>query len=169
MVTNDAYRLETFIDVIPDELLPSFLKVVNSMGTDAPSAGFEAEELGVTEEKWRQCEKLLMKDGTESIFTLALHGHDVVGYTELVVKPGRPVGQGDTIVARDHRGHGLGMSMKARNLEVLSERHPHEEWVYTWNAGENAFMLHINDQIGFEIQNIGGLWQKKLNGSDSLE
>lgn len=161
-VKNPNYRLETFTDMIPDNLLPSLIQVANEMGTDAPSAGFEAEESGITVQQWRETEQFLMQDGTECIITVAIHGEQTVGYTELVIDPRHPVGQGDTIVNREHRGHGLGLAMKVKNLQVLRERHPDETRVYTWNAMENGPMLRINTLLGFEIVNLSGQWQKQI-------
>lgn len=75
----------------------------------------------------------------------------LVGLSDLYLPDARPwiVFQGDTGVAPDHRGHGLGAWMKAVNHLRLRDERPEVETVQTWNAAANEPMLRINRALGF--------------------
>ncbi|MFF0183760.1 GNAT family N-acetyltransferase [Streptomyces sp. NPDC005244] len=75
----------------------------------------------------------------------------VVGFSELVV-PGD--GRGDaqhygTGVLPEHRGHGLGLWMKAESIRLARERYPELSGLLTDTADSNAPMLAINDALGY--------------------
>jgi ribosomal protein S18 acetylase RimI-like enzyme len=75
----------------------------------------------------------------------------IVGFSELVV-PGD--GRGDaqhygTGVLPEHRGHGLGLWMKAESIRRARQRHPELDGLLTDTADSNAPMLGINDTLGY--------------------
>ena len=88
----------------------------------------------------------------------------LAGFTEIAVPLGAPelVWQHDTLVMREHRGHALGFAMKAANLAALEQRFPTARSVSTWNAAENAPMIAVNDEMGFEVVSRSNYWLKKL-------
>ena len=49
--------------------------------------------------------------------------------------------QHDTSVVREHRGHRLGLLLKAEMVLWLAEAEPEVEVVDTWNADSNAHMI----------------------------
>jgi GNAT superfamily N-acetyltransferase len=57
--------------------------------------------------------------------------------------------QWGTLVHRDHRGHRLGAAVKVANLRALQDRQPEVPRVLTTNAETNAWMVAINDRLGF--------------------
>ncbi|MGO1355185.1 MAG: GNAT family N-acetyltransferase, partial [Brachybacterium tyrofermentans] len=59
--------------------------------------------------------------------------------------------QDDTLVDRDHRGHGVGRALKLANLENLMtlEEAGRARWVQTYTALDNAAMLALNRAFGF--------------------
>jgi hypothetical protein len=75
----------------------------------------------------------------------------------------RAVGQWDTIVLREHRGHRLGMLLKVANLQLLDEAGPGHPSVLTWNAEENRPMLAVNEAVGFVPIGYEGAWRKELS------
>jgi len=77
------------------------------------------------------------------------------------VNPSRPaVGyQWDTIVRGEHRGHRLGLLVKAANLQQLREQMPAVRWLNTWNAADNRHMVPINDRLGFRPMEHWQEWQ----------
>lgn len=83
------------------------------------------------------------------------------GYTELVWNPENPrfAQQGDTAVAPEHRGHGLGKWLKAGMLERLHRERPDVRVVRTGNADTNAAMLGINEALAFAATRAVVLWQ----------
>jgi len=72
------------------------------------------------------------------------------------------VWQHDTLVMREHRGHGLGMAVKLANLAALVDSYPHARIVSTWNAVENKHMIAINDELGHIVEAGSTTWLKHL-------
>ena len=65
---------------------------------------------------------------------------EIGGHTELAVHPEQPeLGhQGDTAVARGHRGHRLGLLLKIDMMRWLAEAEPQLSVVETWNNVDNT-------------------------------
>ena len=81
--------------------------------------------------------------------------HDATGemaaLTVVTVDPDVP-GWGHqqiTAVTRQHRGHRLGLLVKAAMLDWLAETEPRLERIETWNAGSNQYMIAINEALGY--------------------
>ncbi|MFJ9963337.1 GNAT family N-acetyltransferase [Streptomyces avermitilis] len=75
----------------------------------------------------------------------------IVGFSELVV-PGDGRGDGQhygTGVLPEHRGHGLGLWMKAESIRWARERHPELAGLLTDTADSNTPMIAINDSLGY--------------------
>ena len=72
-------------------------------------------------------------------------------HTALVVERFRPevAFQHDTAVARAHRGHRLGMLVKAELVRWLDEDEPQLRTVDTWNAESNDHMVAVNEALGY--------------------
>lgn len=149
---REGYRVETFVGELPDAYLPSYCRLNNQLGVDAPTGEVDFEEESLTPEIFRETEKRFAAAGSTRLSTLALSGDDeVVAYTDLAVKADedRRVHQWGTLVHRDHRGHRLGTAVKVANLRVLQDRFPARTEVVTSNAEANQNMVDINDRFGF--------------------
>ncbi len=70
--------------------------------------------------------------------------------------------QEDTAVLVAHRGHRLGMAMKADLYAWLSETEPQVRRVLTFNAETNTHMLAVNEAMGFELLARAQQLQRKL-------
>jgi GNAT superfamily N-acetyltransferase len=160
------YRVLTWQGRTPEQWLDDIALLAQRMNTDAPNAG-----LSVTEEKW-DAQRVREEDDREelsprTVLTAAAEhipsGH-LVAFTELSV-PGdadRSVAQLDTLVLKEHRGHNLGMLVKAANLRQLEENDPGYPSVTTFNAEENRHMLRVNEALGFVAEGYEGAWRKEL-------
>jgi GNAT superfamily N-acetyltransferase len=160
------YRIVTWQGRTPEQWLDDIALLAQRMNTDAPNAG-----LDVTEEKW-DAERVRAEDdrnesSPRTLLTAAAEhiptGH-LVAFTELSV-PGdydRSVAQLDTLVLREHRGHNLGMVVKAANLQQLEQNHPGYPSVTTFNAEENRHMLRVNEALGFVAEGYEGAWRTTL-------
>lgn len=78
---------------------------------------------------------------------------EIAALTELRVDPDLPGWgcQGNTAVTRAHRGHRLGLLVKATMLEWVTEAEAQLQRITTWNAAANAHMIAINEGLGFEV------------------
>ena len=158
-----GYTIETWSGPTPDRRLEQMALLHQRMSTDTPGArdfgeeeSWDAARVRALDAKRTQARALM---GT----ALALRGEEAAGFTEVAHFDERPeVGwQGSTLVAREHRGHGLGAALKVANHVALGQR-TNVERIYTWNAVENSWMLAINDRAGFDTWAWVGLWKKNL-------
>ncbi len=61
---------------------------------------------------------------------------------------------------REHRGHGLGLRLKAANALAVMRDLPMVPSVRTWNADDNVHMLAVNRELGFQVEGYSREWQK---------
>jgi GNAT superfamily N-acetyltransferase len=59
--------------------------------------------------------------------------------------------QEDTSVVRAHRGHRLGLLMKAAMLRWVGDERPEVGSIDTWNAASNHHMIAINERLGATV------------------
>lgn len=149
---HEGYTLRSFVDRCPDDLLESLGRAVGMLITEAPSGTVEFEQEVFDEERIRSQEAVLAQAGRTSYFTVALEpGGEVVAYTQLVVPrhdPGRAY-QWGTLVHPGHRGHRLGLAVKAVNLELMQAHESDLSTVLTYNAEVNDHMIAVNRRFGF--------------------
>jgi GNAT superfamily N-acetyltransferase len=150
---HEGYRIETFEQPLPEELLESLCAAHNRLAVDAPGGDLSFEPEALTPELWRVHEETMRKQGRRRISTLAITDTgEVAGYNDLVVPPEDlpNVWQWGTLVVAEHRGHRLGLAMKARGLQELQRRvGPERTRVLTGNAEQNRYMVSVNERLGF--------------------
>jgi GNAT superfamily N-acetyltransferase len=161
-----GYSIFSFHDRWPDEWIEDRCALARRMSVDVPHDGQELDEEVWDEARVRTMEALLAAQDRAKVSTVARHdasGH-LVGYTEIAVPRGAPesVWQHDTLVIREHRGHGLGFAMKVATLAALMEAHPGVRRINTWNAVENVHMIAVNQAMGFELTATSVYWLKQL-------
>ena len=120
---HPSYRIETFVDDLPAELLASFCVLQNQLGVDAPTGHLDFEAESMTPQLWLKRVAEEKSLGRTRLTTVAIEGAgNVVAYSELILPPApsADVWQWGTLVHRDHRGHRLGMAVKVANLEQLA-------------------------------------------------
>jgi GNAT superfamily N-acetyltransferase len=59
--------------------------------------------------------------------------------------------QEDTNVVRAHRGHRLGLLMKADMLRWITDERPEVAATDTWNATDNHHMIAVNERLGCTV------------------
>jgi GNAT superfamily N-acetyltransferase len=148
----DGYRLLCWDDRCPDDLLEQFARARTAMN-DAPVGDASRDPLAWDGERVRRHEAQQMRRGYRGLTTAVVHdaSGEVAGFTQIFACGTRPRGveQDDTAVVAAHRGHGLGLFIKAVNLQRLILAEPDTRWVVTWNAAENRFMRAVNETLGF--------------------
>jgi len=165
-VAGSDYRLHLWGARTPPEWREGIVHLLTRMSTEAPSAGLEEAEDPWTVERLIADENEAAAGPRTPFVAAAEHvpSGRLVGFTELVTPAdrARPVDQEDTIVLTEHRGHRLGMLLKAANLAELERREPGHPAVITYNAEENRHMLAVNEALGFEPFVYEGAWRKDL-------
>lgn len=165
-VDTPGYVLESAVDGLPPEWHDDRAVLATRMSTDTPLG-----ELTHEEERWdadRVAAEIAMtaRMGRRSVETVARHvaSGRLVGFTHVQVPEGTPhrAYQHDTLVLREHRGHGLGMALKIANAIALQENLPEVRYVRTWNAVENAPMLRVNREMGYAVTAYLCEWQRLL-------
>lgn len=160
-----GYDIRTFEDEMPDELLPSYVHLLNQLAIDAPTGEIDFEAEAVTPEIFRRQLHRLREQGRHKLMSVAVSPDgEAVAHSDLVVpREDRPkVYQWGTLVRRDHRGHHLGAAVKLANLLALQERYPDRTEIHTTNAETNQTMIGINERLGFRVVEICPEFQLKI-------
>jgi len=163
------YVLETSIDGIPESWLGDRAELQRRMSTDAPLGELQLEEENWDADRVRDQFATVLAMGRRVVETVARHvpSGRLVGYTQVQVSPETPTlgYQQDTLVVAEHRGHALGLRLKAANTAAVMEQLPEVTAIRTWNADDNTHMLAVNRRLGYEVDAHLREWQKVLDGS----
>lgn len=164
---GDEYTLESYVDDMPEEWLEDRAVLQQRMITDMPLG-----ELALEEEHWDadrlRAENVRSREaGRRVVETVVRHRPSgrLVGFTQISVASEEPAlgNQADTLVLREHRGHRLGLRLKAANALLLRETMPEVTTIRTWNADDNAPMLAVNRELGYALDGYARQWQKILS------
>jgi len=162
------YRLERMTAPVSDQILAELVEVTAAIN-DAPTGDltWEAEVFNVG--RLRDLETARLKRGDSMYRVVARHREtrEAGGHTWVSWNPLQPTlaGQGDTAVARGHRGHRLGLLLKIDMMRWLAEEHPQVETIETWNNADNTHMIKVNEAIGYRLSRVFNMYELKLEGS----
>ncbi|MGI8900472.1 MAG: GNAT family N-acetyltransferase [Nocardioides sp.] len=163
---HEGYEIETFVDIVPVELRPSFVDLVNQLMLDAPTGDIDFEAGGTTVEIYEQQAQQRRETGRKLLITVAVRDGAAVAHSTLSIPPGDQelphMSQWGTYVHRGHRGHRLGMATKARNLMVVQRDHPERTLLHTTNSPMNGPMVSINEAMGFVPNEVLGEFMRRL-------
>ena len=148
------YELVRIAGRTPPELVEPMVELVSAIN-DAPTDDLDIEDEVFSAERLAAYEETSMADGDRFYRVVARHRETgaLGGHTVVVVEEQRPTvaHQHDTAVARAHRGHRLGLFLKAGMLMWLSEVERQVETVDTWNAESNDHMIAVNEALGYRV------------------
>lgn len=152
-VAPDGYRIETYVDGVPDAYRASLGQLKGLLDVDAPSGDIEWEASSVSLEQ-HHAEQLrrAVKAGRRLVESVAVTtSGEVVAYTEIDVPSitERPLRQEGTLVRTDHRGHRLGLAVKVANLRRCLELGLPNPAGRTESDDANTHMVAINEALGF--------------------
>ncbi|WP_282006952.1 GNAT family N-acetyltransferase [Propioniciclava sinopodophylli] len=160
------YEMVGWSDRTPEEYLTDLGWLISRMSTDVPMAELDLDEQVWDAERVRGLEERTALGGIHWVITAARHVPTgrLTAFTRFEWPEENPAGvwQEETLVLAEHRGHRLGMLVKAANLARLVAVNPEARRAHTWNAVENDWMLAINDALGFVPVGLEGAWQKKF-------
>jgi GNAT superfamily N-acetyltransferase len=158
-----GYRLVQWVNRVPDELVDDMAYLMHRMSTDVPLGEMDWEPELWDAARYRSKEAAAMAHGRTRFATLAVSEESgrSAGFTDIGVSRYAPetAYQWETLVDREHRGHGLGLVLKAHNHQLLAQRSPRTRWINTWNAETNTHMVAINEQLGFRPVEYWTEWQ----------
>jgi hypothetical protein len=157
-----GYELVAWDGPAPDEIVAPYVRLVESMN-DAPRDALTMEDWSYSPEQLRTWEAAVAarQHALWTVVARSVSTGELAGFNQLLVKPEWPevVENEDTAVSVAHRGHGLGLWIKAVNLlRVLDER-PEAVCVSTWNAASNSHMLRVNRRLGFVCEHVFESWE----------
>lgn len=167
--TPPGYTLVTFGNHWPDEHLDDRCELGRRMSTDIPMGEQELDEQVWDAARVRALEASLTAQNRDKVTTVARHDASgrLVGFTEVAIPLGAPESawQHDTLVMREHRGHGLGFAMKLANLFAVHQQHPKVRRINTWNAEENGPMIAVNQDLGFQVEAHSTDWHRPIRAT----
>jgi RimJ/RimL family protein N-acetyltransferase len=162
---HQEYTLRSWRNRCPDDLVDAFAALQTTFILEAPTGDLEVEAEHWDAARVRMYEEQNAAQGRNSWTTVAIAPDGTLaGHTELVKgehDPGK-VFQWGTLVSPAHRGHRLGLGLKARNHRELQRAHREPLVVHTWNGEENTAMNAVNAKLGFRPVERHEEWQKFL-------
>jgi len=149
---RDGYRIVLWRDHVPAELVDGYCALNEAFFNEAPTGEMEHEP-----EKWdakrvQEREDRNAKTGRHDVSAGALAPDGtLVAMTEVMVNAAAPWRgfQSGTLVAREHRGHRLGLAIKVANHRQLRTAWPDVRILVTGNADVNAPMNAVNEALGY--------------------
>ncbi|HET7388285.1 MAG TPA: GNAT family N-acetyltransferase [Nocardioidaceae bacterium] len=160
-----AYELVRIAGRTPEELLEAVATMTAAIN-DAPTDDLDIEDEVFPPERIRRYEDAQLAREYRLYRLLARHRETggLAGHTVVAVEGERPhLGhQHDTSVVRAHRGHRLGMLLKAGMLEWLADVEPQLATVDTWNAESNDHMIGVNEELGYQVLGRGIQFQRSV-------
>jgi GNAT superfamily N-acetyltransferase len=149
-----GYELLRVEGHVSDELLPAFLEATAAIN-DAPRDGLEIEDEVFSPERNRAFEDSMLASDFRVYRILARHrdSGEIAGVTSMLVdgETSTHAHQLDTSVVGAHRGHRLGLLLKADMLRWLAETEPAREAIDTFNAESNDHMVAVNERLGYRV------------------
>lgn len=161
-----GYRTVRWGRATPQEYVADVAYLDGRLMTDIPLGEMEWEQERVDAERIRSTERVLDARGVRRYHLGAVHEASgrLVAWTMLSLAPNADwhAWQQITIVDPEHRGHRLGLLVKIENLGYARANEPALRAIDTYNAAENAYMVRINEQLGFRSVDGSTEWQATI-------
>jgi GNAT superfamily N-acetyltransferase len=152
-VHADGYRVVHWGLPTPPELLVDAAYLFTRTSSDALAGDLTQEAFKADAEQIRQMDESMRVRGRLPYHAGAVHAESgrLVAWTTLMGRSDVDwhVWQSLTVVAPEHRGHRLGVLVKAENLRRLRDERPRVRAVDTYTAEANHHMNAINVALGF--------------------
>lgn len=160
-----GYELVRMPGATPVDMLAEIAALTAAIN-DAPTDDLDYEDEVHTPERIRAFEASQVAHGRRTYRLVAREtaSGGLAGHTLIAVDAERPWfgSQYDTSVLGDHRGHRLGLLLKAGMLRWLAETEPQLRTLDTWNATSNEHMIAVNEVLGYQVVASGTTWQRHL-------
>jgi GNAT superfamily N-acetyltransferase len=148
------YQLERLVGPTPEEMLDA-LTTLHEAINDAPANDADEEPVSFDAQRVRDYDRAMAGRHQTVHRVLARHRPtgEWAGLSMLCLDEFSPsvAFQEDTSVVRAHRGHRLGLLMKAEMLRWISAERPEVGAIDTWNAVTNHHMIAVNERLGATV------------------
>jgi len=148
-----GYTLRAWSGSTPADLVDQACALYTALGDAPHDAAFEPMTWDPA--RLRAAEERVLAQGTRWYSLAAMHDAtgEMAALTQVNVDPGIPgwAFQEITAVTREHRGHRLGLLVKACMLEALARHEPQLRQIMTFNAAPNEHMIAVNAQLGHRV------------------
>ena len=160
------YELVRTVAPTQDDVLVALIEVSAAIN-DAPHGELSEEPQIYDVQRLRDLETAAAGRGDTVYRVFARHRDtgEIGGHTMTVVNPlsAAHSDQGDTAVARPHRGHRLGLRLKIDMMRWLAEVEPELETLRTFNNADNHFMIDVNEALGYRLSNLFTVFELHLS------
>ena len=160
-----GYELLRLVGPLPTELMEAYVEAVSAIN-DAPLDDLDVDDEVFDGDRVRAYEQGQLLSGHRLYRVLARHRDTgaVAGHTVVAVETERPhLGdQHDTTVVGAHRGHRLGLLLKADMMRWLRDVEPGLRTISTQNAASNAHMIAVNERRGYRVLGRSTEYQRDL-------
>jgi GNAT superfamily N-acetyltransferase len=160
-----GYELVRMPGETPEDMVAEVLRMTEAIN-DAPTDDLDIEDEVFTAERLRAFEAAERARQRRTYWLAARHRETgaLAGHTMVAVEGEQP-GYGwqyDTSVVREHRGHRLGLLLKIAMLRWLADEEPQLRTIDTGNAASNAYMIHVNEVLGYRVVAKHVEWQRRV-------
>lgn len=156
------YRIVTWRDRVPDEYVHEYARLEGRLSTDAPIGDLDYEGEMWDEARVRSGEARRVRMGRGAWMAAAVTSdRNLAGITRITMAADSDDAgfQDSTLVDPAHRGHRLGLLLKAANVRTLHRDRPGVQTVWTWNADSNTHMIAINETLGYAVEGWDAAYQ----------
>jgi GNAT superfamily N-acetyltransferase len=160
-----GYQLVRLAGPLPTELMEAYVGAVSAIN-DAPLDDLDIDDEVFDGDRVRAYEQGQLLSGHRLYRVLARHRDtgEIAGHT-VVVNDGDRAHLGDqhdTTVVDAHRGHRLGLLLKADMMRWLREAEPSLRTIATQNAASNTHMIAVNERLGYRVMGRWNEFQRDL-------
>ncbi len=162
---SQGYSMVQWVGQTPQRWLDDIAYLTGRMSTDAPLDDLQWEAEAYDAGRMRARDASCLACGLHMVTTAAVDSTgQLVAFTQIVGDSTSHwyADQWNTIVAPEHRGHRLGTLIKVANLAHARAQRAELRIIDTCNADTNAYMVAINEAIGFRPHRRTVEWQLDL-------
>jgi GNAT superfamily N-acetyltransferase len=150
-----GYSLTTWTGRTPEDRLGQVASVINAMNDAPREEGWFEDDIWDADRVRTRGDVRVRLGGHRGYAVAAVHDEtgEMAALTQVYVDPEEPAWghQGLTAVTKPHRGHRLGLLIKAAMLEWLTAAEPRLERIETTNVEANSYMISINEVLGYRL------------------
>ena len=161
---RDGYTIQTW-RIVPEEFIDQYAVLLALIVQEAPSGDYPLENEFFDAARIRSDEDLLGRQQRQRQIAVALAPDGrLAGHTQLVFSRAdlEDAYQWDTLVLREHRGHGLGLSLKVAAMDAAADLLEGRKYIHTYNAVANGPMIAVNELMGFRLVAYNGEYVREL-------